>query len=257
MQILDGIKCLAQLYVRMCSAGNVLFLSWKATFKCDEAAPVKVIVDFGLGDAGHVLKSDQTDVKQQIADLCTFFDTSLEEWMKHVAGERTVYVDLNYFTTEQLVILRQEIAKFIHKGAHFDNRIYHLLHFVKPRCSEADIRKAWQMASKELYGESEKSIVVLATTSAVAHEEMAVKERIADNFLPEPSATRHAGSARIDERNEDKNGDDAEYNEEVESEMDTIPYMSLKHFTTSLLEDSKLHRYGLYKPLLFRQVIGQ
>lgn len=71
MQILDGTKRLAHLYVRMCNTGNVLFRSWKATFECDRAAPVKAVVDFG--DESHLLKGNQTDVIQKIKDLCDFF----------------------------------------------------------------------------------------------------------------------------------------------------------------------------------------
>jgi hypothetical protein len=206
----------------MCNSGNVLFRSWKATFDCDSTASAKVIVDFGI-DEDHLLKSGHTDVREQIANLCEFFETSLDEWMNHVAEKRTAYMNLNYFTTEQLVILRQEMAKLAHKGTDIDNRIYHLLYFVKPSCSEADIRKAWQTTSRELNEVEQEMCAVPASSSAAVDTEVLVNQATVEPMILE----------NMDIGNGAEDGDCA---------VNAALHTTLKTFTASLLDDSKQYR---------------
>ena len=134
----------------MCSTGNVLFQSWRASFDCNKAAKVSATVDFGLAD--KLLKSDMTDVRLQIREVCEFFEKSLDDWLQYVNKKRVMFTNLNYFTTEQLVILRHELAKLADKG-NPDDKTFHLLQFVKPGCSEVDLKRAWQQTYKDLIEE--------------------------------------------------------------------------------------------------------
>ena len=125
----------------------MLFHSWKATFDCNRNAKVKTAVDFGL--ANRLLKDGSTEIQLQICNLCTFLEESLNEWLYHVSEKRNSFVNLNYFTTEQMVILRRELAK-LNEGIPPDNKVYHLLDFVKQDCNESDLKKTWKVTNKEL-----------------------------------------------------------------------------------------------------------
>ena len=134
----------------MCNTGNVLFQSWRASFDCNKEAKVTAAVDFGLAD--KLLKSEISDVRLQIKEVCEFFDKSLDDWLQYVNRKRAAFTNLNYFTTEQLVILRHELAKLADKGNPND-KTYHLLQFVKPGCNEVDLKKAWLQTQKDLMEE--------------------------------------------------------------------------------------------------------
>lgn len=57
-----------------------------------------------------------------------------ESWLKHVDQNRTEFPELNFFTTEQLVILQTEIAKLEEKEGRPSKRIYPMFHTIIPDC---------------------------------------------------------------------------------------------------------------------------
>jgi hypothetical protein len=64
-------------------------------------------------------------------------DQCLDDWQKDVENKRAEFYHMNYFTTEQLVILRQEMAKVLNGDVRdVDKRIYQMLSFVKPNCTQ-------------------------------------------------------------------------------------------------------------------------
>jgi hypothetical protein len=129
---------LANIYTKLCQAGCILFRDFYAKFICETSAEIHTIISFGLAQNCIQGENNGTfDVTRQISQICEFMDKCLYEWQKDIEEKRKEFYHLNYYTTEQLVILRQEIAKVL-KGEMegVDIRIYQMLSFVKPYCSQ-------------------------------------------------------------------------------------------------------------------------
>ena len=78
------------------------------------------------------------NVSDQIKDLCEFLDACLDEWQHDIEVKRLKFYFLNHFTTEQLVILRREIAACFEEESRdrVSPRIYPMLSSVKRNCTE-------------------------------------------------------------------------------------------------------------------------
>ena len=74
------------------------------------------------------------NVTEQIVQLCEFLESCLQKWTMEIDEKRKDYFYLNYFTTEQLVILRKEIAK-VCNGEIGDKLIYPMLNGVRVDCN--------------------------------------------------------------------------------------------------------------------------
>jgi hypothetical protein len=144
------------LYVRLCNAGCSLFQHWKAIFYCNADRQRETRVEFGK-KGNHVLKSGvshlvDSNVVQDINDLCKFLEECLGDWLNHISVMRTESYYLNHFTTQQLVILQNELAKVnLPDGKKaMSNCVFPLLSTIRRTCSFRDLERAMHAAFQEL-----------------------------------------------------------------------------------------------------------
>ena len=98
------------MYVQLCSAGNTLFLDWKADFVCGSKADLgfTVCMDFGVGENCKLY--GRRPLKEELPCLLEFIERCLARWNDHVTAKRVEHYYLNYFTTEQLLRLCRDLA---------------------------------------------------------------------------------------------------------------------------------------------------
>ncbi|KAL3881513.1 hypothetical protein ACJMK2_027945, partial [Sinanodonta woodiana] len=146
----DSVKRLANVFIELNSAGCVLFKHWQTKFLCDPKRTVCAFIEFGKGT--KTLKGRQTkkeNVTTVIPKLARFMESCLARWIGHINQTRSKYFELNYFTTDQLVILQQELVKVV-PGKRPDIRIYPLLSAVKENCTYEDLVDAMKKASEDV-----------------------------------------------------------------------------------------------------------
>ena len=61
------------------------------------------------------------------------FQTTFDVWSKHISELRDTNPSLNYFTTDQLVILSYELAKLLHKNLDISQQAVMLLNLISPK----------------------------------------------------------------------------------------------------------------------------
>ncbi len=150
-QILDGTSRLASLFIKICSAGSVLFKNFRAVFYCEPGRKVNATVDFGLSALklqGHA--DPLTDVSEQIRNVCEFFQDCLQEWLHHIDVQRERSYYLNYFTTEQLVLLRNGLAPLFTGQGTVSPLLYPMLEAVHPGCRQTHLQLAVRETIKEI-----------------------------------------------------------------------------------------------------------
>ena len=66
--------------------------------------------------------------------IATRMELCFTSWLDHVDAHRTEYPELNYFTTEQLVILQHEFSK-LQENQEPSKKIYPMLHNISQNCN--------------------------------------------------------------------------------------------------------------------------
>lgn len=154
-KVFDGVSRLGNLYVRICNAGCTLFQHWKARFYCNRNRAVHSRIEFGQ-DNKHVLtgaeevKGKTGGVLHDINELCKFMEDCLSQWLERIGEMRTQLYYLNHYTTEQLVILQNELAKVNSDRAQVSPCVYPLLSAIRSDCSLHDIERAMRSGFREL-----------------------------------------------------------------------------------------------------------
>ena len=147
LKIFDGITRLGNLYIRICKAGCTLFQNWKAIFYCNPEKRRKCVhVVFG-NDGNHKLFGDKSEVETgivgHILTMCDFLEDCLKEWLQHIEVQRMNSYYLNHYTTEQLVILQNELAKInTPEISSIANTVFPMLSFVKHNCTLKDLQES-------------------------------------------------------------------------------------------------------------------
>lgn len=152
LKVLDSVIRLCNVYIKLLESGCVLFTSWQAKFLCDPRRPVCAFIEFGKGEKIKQLKgrrNDKDDVITIMPEIAKFMETSLDNWLQYLDKKRYEYQHLNYYTTDQLVILQRELAKVI-DGDKIPPFIIPLLSVVKSDCNIDDLTGALQEANEEL-----------------------------------------------------------------------------------------------------------
>ena len=72
----------------------------------------------------------------------------LQDWPEYVEEKRSRCYQLNYYTTEQLVLLRHQLAEFLKNRATLPAQILVLLSAVKSNCSEDDVHAAMKATAR-------------------------------------------------------------------------------------------------------------
>ncbi|KAK3585587.1 hypothetical protein CHS0354_036774 [Potamilus streckersoni] len=150
MLVFDSVMRLANVFIKLNSAGCVLFRHWQTKFVCDPSRPVCAFIEFGQGAKSlKGRKTPKDDVISVISKIAKFMENCLDKWLDHINQKRSKYFELNYFTTDQLVILQQELVK-VGPNQDLDIRIYPLLSAVKENCTYKDLVDAMKKATKDL-----------------------------------------------------------------------------------------------------------
>ncbi|KAL3881512.1 hypothetical protein ACJMK2_027944 [Sinanodonta woodiana] len=150
MLVSDSVLRLANVFIKLNSSGCVLFKHWQTKFLCDPECSVCAFIE--SSQEAKPLKAKCTskdDVTTIIPKIARFMESCLDKWLGHINQKRSKYLELNYFTTDQLVILQQELVK-VGPNQGLDNKIYPLLSAVKENCTYEDLVDAMKKASEDL-----------------------------------------------------------------------------------------------------------
>jgi hypothetical protein len=124
-------------------------------FYCNAERRLATRVEFGNDERNkHVLKGSESfsgdGVVQDITDLCGFMEDCLTKWLEHISSMRRESYYLNYFTTEQLVILQNGLANVNSLEKRVPCKVYPLLSGIRKNCTIKDLEKAMHAAFQEL-----------------------------------------------------------------------------------------------------------
>ncbi|XP_069729030.1 E3 ubiquitin-protein ligase RNF213 [Phaenicophaeus curvirostris] len=134
-EVFSGVQRLAQAFIDLYSAGNMLFRSWLAYVYCSPEKESRVLIEFCL-EAIPVLEG-HGDMAAVLPRLCKTMETFLESWKSFMYEKRFQHVYLNYYTAEQLVYLRTQLGrKAPSEGALM------MLSFLKQNCTREDVLRA-------------------------------------------------------------------------------------------------------------------
>ena len=155
-QIFTAAQHLADVFCRLNQAGNLLFSEWRCIVYCSrkrDGSSVKV--SFGKDEFPLF---EESTLSTELQTQRQFMITCLKEWYQHIEEKRMEYSELNYFTTTQLVLLRQSLTKLAltlddeSAGAEYDlhHQVYVLLSMVKYRCGRDDVISALRTAKSAM-----------------------------------------------------------------------------------------------------------
>uniref|UniRef100_A0A8B9ME63 RING-type E3 ubiquitin transferase n=1 Tax=Accipiter nisus TaxID=211598 RepID=A0A8B9ME63_9AVES len=134
-EIFSNVQRLAQAFIDLFSAGNMLFRSWLAHVYCSPERESCVLIDFSLGLI-PVLEG-RGDMAALLPGLCKTMESFLESWKSFIYEKRFQHFYLNYYTAEQLVYLCTELGQ----GMLSQNALM-MLSLLKHNCTEQDVLKA-------------------------------------------------------------------------------------------------------------------
>ncbi|KAM6344814.1 E3 ubiquitin-protein ligase RNF213 isoform 2-T4 [Alca torda] len=134
-EIFSNVQRLAQVFIDLYSAGNILFRSWLAHVHCSPKRDSCVLIDFSLGLI-PVLEG-QGDMASVLPGLCKTMESFLERWKSFMYEKRFQHFYLNYYTAEQLVYLCTELGQ----GTPSQEALM-MLSFLKHNCTKQDILRA-------------------------------------------------------------------------------------------------------------------
>uniref|UniRef100_A0A8C5INE1 RING-type E3 ubiquitin transferase n=1 Tax=Junco hyemalis TaxID=40217 RepID=A0A8C5INE1_JUNHY len=134
-EVFSNVQRLAQAFIDLYSAGNMLFRSWLAQVYCSPHKETCVFIDFSLGPI-PVLEG-QGDMAAVLPALCKTMESFLESWKSFMNAKRCEHFYLNYYSAEQLVFLCSELGR----GSPSQAALM-MLSFLNPHCTEQDVLTA-------------------------------------------------------------------------------------------------------------------
>ena len=150
---------LGRIFVKLYGSGCVLFKDWSFEFLCNPTVENCIFVKYSasgqtpLKGENFALKNkslSQDDViNDYMKEIGDFFEKCSEEWLDHLTKTRDKFYPLNFFTTAQIIILQEEIAKY-RNGIDVYRELYPLLSTVKAGCSKSNLDFALQKLEESL-----------------------------------------------------------------------------------------------------------
>uniref|UniRef100_A0A8C3MIP0 RING-type E3 ubiquitin transferase n=1 Tax=Geospiza parvula TaxID=87175 RepID=A0A8C3MIP0_GEOPR len=134
-EVFSNVQRLAQAFIDLYSAGNMLFRSWLAQVYCSPHKESCVFIDFSLGPI-PVLEG-QGDMTSVLPALCKTMERFLDSWKSFMNAKRCEHFYLNYYSAEQLVFLCSELGR----GSPSQAALM-MLSFLNPHCTERDVLTA-------------------------------------------------------------------------------------------------------------------
>ena len=138
-KVLSLIELVSLNLKELIGSGCHLFANWKALIYCDQKRQVSVIIDFGY-DAQIIQGGPH--LEKELDQLAIFLKNALETWNQFMEKLRSDCPSLNFFTTDQLVILSRDLAKFVHnKSKNLNTQSIMMLNCIAPNLGNKDLLK--------------------------------------------------------------------------------------------------------------------
>ncbi|PKU34399.1 hypothetical protein llap_15296 [Limosa lapponica baueri] len=134
-EIFSNVQRLAQAFIDLYLAGNMLFRSWLAHVYCSPKRDSCVHIDFSLGPIPEL--EGQGDVAAVLPALCKTMESFLKKWKSFMYQKRLQHFYLNYYTAEQLVYLCTQLGQRTPS-----QEALMMLSFLKHNCTEQDVLRA-------------------------------------------------------------------------------------------------------------------
>ena len=124
---------LATAYIDLFESGYIHRMNWSQEYHCSK--------DQVAGES----------VAKELDEESSFMETCYKNWKKKVSDARKEYRELNFFTTQQLMTLRKEIATVCHSNdlAMNNIQVLTLLESVRPSLTSEHLKSAIERAFKD------------------------------------------------------------------------------------------------------------
>ena len=124
---------LATAYIDLFESGYIHRMNWSQEYHCSK--------DQVAGES----------VAKELDEESSFMETCYKNWKKKVSDARKAYQELNFFTTQQLMTLRKEIATVCHSNdlAMNNIQVLTLLESVRPSLTSEHLKSAIERAFKD------------------------------------------------------------------------------------------------------------
>ena len=120
MKVFQSVCQVAEVLVRLQQAGNVSYIGWSLLFNCSR------------------------DATNELQERAKIMEQELFTWQKEVDAAREKYYELNYYTTTQLLFLREELGKMnnLVSASQFPPNVLPLLQSISHQVTKSKVHQA-------------------------------------------------------------------------------------------------------------------
>ena len=158
---------LATAYIDLFESGYIHRMNWSQEYHCSK--------DQVEGES----------IKKELDNERSVIEKCYKNWKKKVSDARKEYRELNFFTTQQLMTLRKEIATVCHSNdlAMSNIQVLTLLESVRPSLTSEQLKSAIERAFKDtkLLENPRGTAELPSFTHAPSHDEMVTSWSMFDN----------------------------------------------------------------------------
>lgn len=149
LQILQHATRIAEILLDLQRAGNIQYSHWKLLFDC---ATYMVTYSYSLGMEEVEIQEESADQRVKgLQGLAKKMEEDLNLWDKEVKKSRSLYYELNYYTTLQLLRLRKELYLVHHNPTKVvDPQILALLESISPKVTSVMVQNVVSNFETEL-----------------------------------------------------------------------------------------------------------
>ena len=168
---------LATAYIDLFESGYIHRMNWSQEYHCSK--------DQVAGES----------VAKELDEESSFMETCYKNWKKKVSDARKEYRELNFFTTQQLMTLRKEIATVCHSNdlAMNNIQVLTLLESVRPSLTSEQLKSAIERVFKdtELLENLRGTAELPSFTHVPSDDEIVTRKSMFDNnnYLGSSSST--------------------------------------------------------------------
>ena len=131
----------------------------------------------------HILTSHNYDQSRLRLSYNVIFQNALETWKQFMEKLRSDCPSLNFFTTDQLVTLSRDLAKFVHKKSKsLDTQSIMMLKCIAPLMENKDLLKFVLSHFPGASAQGKKISVTISTISSVCPYAVGLFHDFAQNF---------------------------------------------------------------------------
>ena len=158
---------LATAYINLFESGYIHRMNWSQEYHCSK--------DQVAGES----------IAEELNEESSLMETCYKNWKKKVSDARKEYRELNFFTTQQLMTLRKEIATVCHSNnlAMSNIQVLTLLESVRPSLSSEQLKSAIERAFKatKLLENARGAAELPSFTHVPSDDEMVTRRTMFDN----------------------------------------------------------------------------